>query len=83
MVLFFSLTSMESSTSRTSFSVKDILNMPESKDKGIETGKDGIKEREMLTKRSSTEDTEGPPSQEEKHPKGKELSLKGKNMHPK
>lgn len=69
------LTSMETTASKTAFSVRDILNMPECKEKVAET-KDP-KEFESPMKRPSTENNDRPPSRDKNL---KEPSLKGNKV---
>ena len=69
------LTSMETTASKTAFSVRDILNMPECKEKVAET-KDP-KELESSMKRPSIENADRPPSRDKNL---NEPSLKGNNI---
>jgi hypothetical protein len=65
---------METSATRIAFSVRDILNMPESKEKEVET-KDTIERDVSLKRPSNDEDEDRPPSRDEKDLK--EPTLKG------
>ena len=67
---------MDDTTTRTAFSVRDILNMPECKEREVETK--GTKELDGSMKGPSTEHTDRPPSQGDKDLK--ESTIKGKNM---
>ena len=69
---------METSTTRIAFSVRDILNMPESKEKEVETK--ATKELDVSIKRPSTEHADRPPSEDEKDLK--ESTLKGRIIIP-
>ena len=67
---------METTSSKTAFSVRDILNMPESKEKATEAKQP--KELEGSMKRSSIENADRPPSRDKNL---KEPSLKGNNIY--